>query len=152
MGYTTEFSGRIAVVPPLSADEIAYLNKFGKTRRMTRKSGPYTVDGTGLHGQDTSDGDVIADEPSEGQPGYWCQWVPTDDGTAIEWDGGEKFYESEEWMRYIIEHFLAPTHICPLPILTGHICNGSILAQGEEITDRWQLIVADNVVSTVKLD
>jgi len=32
-------------------------------------------------------------EAGECQPGLWCQWIPSDDGTAIEWDGGEKFYE-----------------------------------------------------------
>lgn len=27
------------------------------------------------------------------------------DGTAIQWDGGEKFYASSEWMQYLIKHF-----------------------------------------------
>jgi hypothetical protein len=35
--------------------------------------------------------------PPENQPGLWCQWIPNEDGTAICWDGGEKFYNSIEW-------------------------------------------------------
>src|SRR5436190_22386239 len=27
----------------------------------------------------------------KGQPGLWCQWIPNEDGTAIEWNGTEKF-------------------------------------------------------------
>jgi len=72
-------------------------------------------------------------------PGIWCQWVPTADGTAIEWDGNEKFYESEEWMRYLIGTFLQPS---------GHRVNGTIEAQGDDPHDMWQLVVRDNVVTT----
>ena len=37
--------------------------------------------------------------PPFGQPGLWCQWVPTDDGHALVWNGHEKFYRSSGWMR-----------------------------------------------------
>ena len=89
-----------------------------------------------------------------GQPSLWCQWVPVkdDDGnTVIEWDGGEKFYSSPEWMKYIIDHFLKPGAFAKdqLPFLqANHICNGMIDAQGEDAEDRWRLHVRDNVVTT----
>lgn len=51
MGYTTEFTGSIAITPPLNPEEIAYLNKFSDTRRMDREKGPYFVDGTDEFGQ-----------------------------------------------------------------------------------------------------
>lgn len=43
-----------------------------------------------------------------GQPGLRCQWEPTEDGTAIKWNGEEKFYKSPEWMTYLIDTFLKP--------------------------------------------
>ena len=111
MGYTTDFVGRIDVVPALNAEEIEYINKFADTRRMDRANGPYFVDGD----EQDNGPDVIYDHnsPPEGQPGLWCHWVPNDDGTAIEWDGGEKFNHSAEWMAYLIEHFLLiPVRAC----------------------------------------
>lgn len=148
MGYTTEFSGQIDITPPLSEEEIAYLKKFNRTRRMNSTKGPYYVDRGGDFGQ-SHDADVIAyNDPPEGQPGLWCQWTPTDDGMAIEWDGGEKFYDSPEWMQYLIDHFIghAPIAGPQLPFLKTHTLNGRIEAEGEEAGDRWLLIVENNVV------
>jgi hypothetical protein len=131
MGYTTDFEGQILVVPPMSEKTHTFLTQFADTRRMERKKGPHYV------GNDHEDV-TNSNRPPAGQPSLWCQWVPSDCGSAIEWDGGEKFYSSDEWMKYIIEQYLAPA---------GHICNGMIEAQGEDPNDRWQLHVVDNVVS-----
>lgn len=79
-------------------------------------------------------------EPPEGQPGLWCQWVPNDKGTAIEWDGGEKFYGYEEWLKYIIEHFLEPW---------GRKISGEVHFKGEEPEDRGIIYVKDNKVELV---
>ncbi|WP_229929242.1 hypothetical protein [Kitasatospora xanthocidica] len=152
MGYTTEFTGRIAVDPPLNEQEIAYLRKFAGTRRMDRANGPYYVDGTGFAGQG-HDADIRAfNEPPAGQPGLWCKWEPTDDGAAIEWNGQEKFYGAPEWMAYLVDHFLKPGgHArgeAGFEAFTfDHVLNGVIDAQGEEPWDTWQLTVRDNAVS-----
>ena len=151
MGYHTEFQGRVATVPPLNTADASYLKKFNESRRMQRSSGPYFVEGTGFMGQG-KDSDVLDyNRPPAGQPSLWCGWVPTDDGTAIEWDGAEKFYDSAEWMQYLIDHFLAPGAKAKgaLPFLqANHTVNGVILAQGEELADSWKLVVTDNRVST----
>lgn len=149
MGYTTVFTGRIKIEPPLDEKEIEFLRKFNATRRMNRTKGPYYVDAGGVAGQ-AHEADVVDhNRPPEGQPGLWCQWTPTDDGAFIEWDGVEKFYEAEEWMTYIIEHFIKPDAIAKasLPFLRGHNCNGDAEAQGEESDDRWKLVVKDNKVT-----
>lgn len=78
----------------------------------------------------------------ECQPGLWCQWRPTEDGTGIEWDEGEKFYEYAAWLRYIIANFLKPW---------GYVLNGEVKWQGEEMDDRGLITVADNKVSTTAL-
>lgn len=149
MGYTTDFVGHIDVVPALNAQEIEFINKFADTRRMDRANGPYFVDGDGLAGQDNGP-DVVYDHnsPPKGQPGLWCQWIVTDDGSAIVWDGGEKFYDSDKWMAYLIKHFLGKNPVASdqLSFLQGHTLNGRIVAQGEDPSDMWELLVTDNVV------
>lgn len=153
MGYTTEFAGSIKVEPPLTQREMEFLKKFSETRRMKRKNGPYFVDGSGFYGQG-ADPDIISyNDPPNEQPGLWCQWTPTDDGTTIEWNGGEKFYNAVEWMEYLIRHFIGTNPIAnaELPFLSKHTLNGTILAQGEDITDRWKLLVENNVVNTIRL-
>ena len=148
MGYTTDFEGSVSIEPPLSVQEFTFLKRFSETRRMNRRAGPYFVDGTGMAGQG-NDSDIIDhNSPPRGQPGLWCQWVPNEDGTALVWNGAEKFYEAERWMKYLIDHFLAPNPLAgpELPFLTGHVLNGTIEAQGEESDDRWDLVVETNDV------
>ena len=154
MGYTTTFIGKINIEPVLNAEEIDYLNKFSGTRRMNRIKGPYYVDNAGMAGQDHEEDILNYNQPPDGQPGLWCQWVPTEDGSALVWDEVEKFYDAAEWMKYLIEHFLKPGPIAKsiepdrFTFLRGHTLSGVIEAQGEESDDRWDLVVADNKVMT----
>lgn len=71
-------------------------------------------------------------------PGFWCQWIPTDDAKGIEWDGNEKFYNYVEWLEVIIEKFLIPN---------GYVLNGEVQWEGEESGDLGNIIVKDNVVT-----
>lgn len=145
MGYTTEFEGQFTVEPPLSPKEIEYLNKFSDTRRMKREAGPYFVDGTGMCGQGHDEDILDHNTPPEGQPGLWCQWIATDDGTAIEWDGGEKFYYAEKWIQYIIDHFFGPNPIAKkaypeiFDFLESHTFSGTVEAYGEVRDDVWRM-------------
>ncbi len=153
MGYTTDFEGSISIEPPLTPKEIEYINKFNDTRRMDRGNGPYYVGGTGLSGQGHDSDIRDHNRPPTEQPGLWCQWMATEDGNYIEWDGGEKFYDSPAWMQYIIDHFLGQDPIAKkvnehFDFLQGHTLNGTIRAYGEDSEDRWSLIVEDNVVTT----
>jgi hypothetical protein len=131
MGYTTEFSGTVSVVPPLNAAEVAYLRRFSVARH---------------------DGG----EPGMPPRSYYCQWVPTEDGAGLEWDQVEKFYDSVEWMAYLIDHLLRPGAVASLagdPQFAGftfdHVLNGVIDADGEARNDRWRLVVNDNVVRRI---
>jgi hypothetical protein len=168
MGYTTEFEGSVSISPPLNAHEIAYLRKFAASRRMDRTRGPYFVDGSGPFGQG-HDGDIRDfNKPPAGQPGLWCRWEPTKDGRAAKWNGVEKFYNSEEWMTYLIDLFLKPGAVLaselanPVPgrhysaefwhFTFDHELNGVIDAQGEDDDDRWRLIVTGNAVASVRAD
>lgn len=161
MGYSTEFDGKVTVTPPLNGHEIAYLRKFGETRRMNRKLGPYFADG--LFGQGDAQDILDYNAPPAGQPGLWCNWEPSEDGTAIRWNGGEKFYSSEQWMAYLIDTFLRPgctlqaELASPVPgraypdgvehFTFDHVVDGVINAQGDNADDRWRLIVTASVVT-----
>jgi hypothetical protein len=157
MGYTTEFTGAIEIEPPLNQAEVDYLNKFAHTRRMKRDRGPYFVNGSGAMGQG-SDPDIQDHNlPPLGQPGLWCKWVPSYDGCFIEWNGFEKFYDSVEWMQYLIDHFLKPGAYASKindpqfsEFTFDHVLNGTIDAQSEDPDDMWRLVVKDNVVHEVR--
>lgn len=152
MGYTTDFWGTVSVVPPLNQAEADYLATFNETRHMVRENGPYFVDGQRFSPYDAAD-IVDANRSDSSQPGLWCQWIPTDDLAGIEWDQGEKFYASAEWMKWIIDHLLKPgAHAATSDnpqfeqFTFDHVCNGAIEAQGEDSDDRWRLRVNDNAV------
>ena len=71
------------------------------------------------------------------QPGLWCQWILSEDGTELRWDEGEKFYNYVEWLKYLIEHFFSKWKIK---------LNGEIFWHGEHSEDRGLIIVKNNVV------
>ncbi len=130
--------------------------KVADTRRMDCEQGPYYVDRGRGAGQDESDPGIRDyNTPPEGQPGLWCRWVPTEDGTAIEWSGDDKFYDADEWMPYLIDHFLKPGALGSgqLPFLqANHTMNGTIKAQGEDMDDRWKIVVKNNEVTRIDLE
>lgn len=121
---------------------------------MLREEGEYYVDAGGHAGQDSEPDIIEYNSPPPEQPGLWCQWTVEDNGTAIIWDGSEKFYSAAQWMWYIIQNFIKPNPIAKIrfpkqyAFLKGHICNGEIGAQGEDSDDRWNLVVKDNEVFT----
>lgn len=154
MGYSTFYEGQIEITPPLNKDEMDYLSKFRQTRRMHREKGPYFVDGSGFMGQGHDDDVFDFNSPDPSQPGLWCKWEITEDGRFIEWDGGEKFYDDIQWMRYLIDHFLKPDALAKeaLPFLQcNHVMNGTIYSQGEEIDDTWAIHVENNMVEGRKI-
>ena len=112
MGYTTEFSGAISISPSLSSKKVAQVNSFCEER----------------HGGNT--------DLHPGMPGSWCDYIVSDDGRFICWNGNEKSYFMEKWLPFLIQKFFA-----------GHKLNGRLEAQGESHSDRWVLEVNNNVVS-----
>lgn len=148
MGYTTEFRGRFNLNKPLDITTHEFLKKFAHTRRMARRlpsafgiEGEFYVDGTGYAGQDHDNTVIDYNRHPSTQPSLWCQWVPTDDGMGIEWDGNEKFYNYVEWLKYLIVNFLAPR---------GYVMIGEVEFQGESPSDFGKIVVVNNEVKTLK--
>ena len=142
----------------LKPEHADYLNAFSETRRMRRNpaiasllpdprrlavglpigdEGGYFTGGIGDFGQEHDDSVLDGNRPPRGQPGLWCQWVSAEHGTAIQWNGAEKFYHYVEWLEYLIAHFLGPW---------GYVLNGQVRWQGEEEEDRGTITVRDNEV------
>ena len=156
MGYSTQYWGVVYVHPVLNASERRYLSTFATTRRMASTLGPYYVGRPGPYGQDHTP-DIIDDNaPPEGQPNLWCQWVPTLDGVALQWNGQEKFYDADLWMRYLIDHFLREGAVASdeadpqfLDFGFNHRCNGMVFALAVPeggVIDAWRIDVVDNAV------
>ena len=147
MGYSTDFKGEFKLNKPLSIKDFTFLKKLNETRRMARKvdeskygiEGEFYVDGKGFMGQAKEPNVISFNLPPRTQPGLWCKWTPNEDGTAIEWDGGEKFYNYVEWIKYLIEKILSPR---------GYVLNGEVNWYGEDIDDEGIICITDNVVTT----
>lgn len=158
MGYQTDFKGQFDLDRPLEPRDAAYLDAFAQSRRMVRdaemtillrdqvramvrlpvgEEGAYYVAGTDAR----KTKDILdINTPPKGQPGLWCQWVPTIDLRGIEWDGNEKFYNYTSWLIYVIEHFLKPW---------SYTLNGEVTWEGEEQADVGTIYVRNNLVSEV---
>jgi len=145
----------------LMPEHVAYLTAFSQTRRMRRdpakaQQQPDPIrDAAGLpigpeaayfvgrgswmvleHNESILDYNL----PPKGQPGLWCKWVPDKDGTALVWNGVEKFYDYVDWLEYLLQHFLGPW---------GYLVNGEMTCQGEKEIDRGRILVTDNRVQAV---
>ena len=156
MGYTTDFNGYVTLDKPLNKDQIVYLKQFNRTRHMRLKPEvetnypcparqalglPFGEDGEFQvrdQGEYSWNEAVDYNTPPGECPSLWCDWTVSDDGTRIEWDDAEKFYEYVDWMDYLIRKFIKPW---------GYVANGDIEWFGEDHNDFGLLIVKDNIVS-----
>lgn len=147
-----------------------YKGEFGNP---TRPDNPYGNDGeffvgaTGHAGQDRDDSIVDYNTPPGqlgfgsgiefnqrwienhdriykglSQPSLWCQWTLTDNET-LEWDGGEKFYNYVEWLKYLINNFFEEW---------GIKLNGEVLWFGEDSNDRGKIVVENNKVRIFEVE
>lgn len=153
MGYTTDFLGHIDIDPPLNDTEIAYLSAFRRSRRWDRPGGPYDVPPNPF-ADERVDVDIDAyNRPAPGQPQLWCQWAVCWDGCCLTFDGDEKFYEPERWLRYLIDNFLVSggkASTSGLPIFEefsfSHRLDGLIIGCRRDTREMFALCVDDSVV------
>ena len=163
MGYTTEFAGSFSIKPTLKPEHKEFLDKLHASRRMKRgvDESKYGIEGEfyvdGKKDEDTffnrSTGSKtnitnILDYNSHPvtQHSLWMQWQPTDDGDELEWDSVEKAYNMDDWIVYLMERFFRPL---------GYVLSGEVVAQGEDMTDRWKITIKKNEIkftSSIKGD
>lgn len=153
MGVTTEYLGRIEIVPGLNQAEYDYLRAFAYSRRCFRPAGPYAV--VPAH-PDYGRGDEATElfnSYAAGQPGYWCQWRPCGHGCCLGWDGHEKFYSGPAWMEYLIDHFLRPgAHAQTVGdeqfsgFTFNHRLDGLVVGERSDNQELFAIVVEDNAV------
>lgn len=159
MGYDTCFDGNFKFNKPVDNDLARYVNSLSNTRRMKRDNekikkvfpnwkymcyngelgvdGEYFVGGLDFMGQEHDESIIDYNSSPGSQPGLWCDWVVSVDGTELEWDYTQRFYYYEEWLDYLIKNFFAPN---------GYILNGIVSFQGEDDCDFGNIVVIDNNV------
>lgn len=145
MGYTTEFQGHIEIHPPLPAPLVAYINKMNDTRRVKRNlppefgiDGEFFVGAPGFKGQAVDPTVADYNRPPRTQPGLWLKWAISEDGTKLEWDGAEKFYDYVAWLAYLYKEIIAPF---------GHRMTGVIKWRGEDFDDVGKIIVDQQYIT-----
>ncbi len=112
MSYRAHIAGRFTLDRPLSVERKVTLEKYANERH---------------------EGPSYPDYP-------YCQWVPSEDGTAIEYTEHEiSYYYCTEWLEHIVETFLKPW---------GYVLNGRATWHGEDLgsTDLGVIVVRDNAV------
>ena len=73
------------------------------------------------------------------QPGLWCEWIPSKDGTALLGPDEEaKFYGCYAWLHYLVNNFLEPW---------GYTITGEVVREGEDSWDIEKYIAKDNKLS-----
>ena len=153
MGYTTDFIGWVQIDPPLNEQETDYLRAFNRTRRWDRPEGPYVVLPHPLADDDDEAGNDARNRLAPGEPGVWCPWSPTTDGSALAFDGIEKAYRATRWLQYLIDTFLAPgATVADLDgpqfadFTTDHICDGAVASCRRDTGRVAVIFVTENVV------
>lgn len=126
MGYNTEFYGSFCFDKPLTKEQILFIYNYSRTRHFIRPdvtpskvmldagindvgSGAcyYALDDVDnkYHNEWTKYKNHYNDPGL--CPGLWCQWIVSDSGLRLEWDGMEKFYNYLEWLNFLIENFFS---------------------------------------------
>ena len=113
MSYYTHFTGQFNSAPYMTAEEVQMLSEFVEKRH---------------------EGPEFPDFP-------YCQWEPTPDGSGIRYTDNEtSSYFYEEWLTYLIEHFMKPW---------GLTLSGAVTYEGEEASHQGTLWVHNNEVKDV---
>lgn len=118
MGYSTEFKGELKFAKPISSEALGYLNSFlGKDRRDI---------GYGDNNSITGYGD------------YWyhIDYELLPDFSGIKWNDSEKSYDMEHIANFLIDKMQEKYPDFKL--------TGKMVAQGEEIDDRWELVIGED--------
>jgi hypothetical protein len=117
-----------------------YFTGAGAERWPHSVDDDFTVIGHGRTGrpQRNDKGEVFDVGHSQPQPesGAPC-WEPSDDGKTLTHDGSEKSYDYDEWLTYVIDHFLSRW---------GIVARGVVRYVGEDPNDVGHLVVAGNKV------
>jgi len=119
MGFITRYLGRFDITPALNAVEVEWLQSFAAIHRR-HYSEPYEVAmnpraveqaaarRSSAGASRSSPGPFTTLVVRDGSPSPHLDWVPCPTGCCLQWTGDEKSRAAEEWVGYLIDHFLRP--------------------------------------------
>jgi hypothetical protein len=120
MGYTTKFTGHLTLSRKLTMAEAKTLLEIAEEDTTIEQSS-------------------LAAITDPAPPRGYMQWVPDTSLQRIVWDESEKFYDYEQWLKWIVAALAS----------WGIEAAGSFKWQGESVGDTGELLVVDgNVTST----
>jgi len=162
MGFSTKYLGHLTIHPPLNDAEADWLRAFAAVDRRLYTE-PYEVamnpravefdalqerrSGDGHHGWDP----FTSLTPRDGTPYPHLDWAPCLEGCCLAWNGTEKSRMSEEWLQYLIDHFLRPgahARLAGRPefeqFTFDHVVDGVIAAERDDTRELFLIVCEDN--------
>lgn len=124
MGYSTDFDGILKFNNPLSVEQDAFLRTICSGEMEDVDKHPEWSRPANYHG--------------------YIQLVISKDQSGIEWDGNEKFYDAVDAVNTVIMTMQDKFPEFGL--------EGSLLAQGEEVRDRWYLVISNGLAERREID
>ena len=130
MENNTLVNGYLKITPPLNKTEQRYLYKFSQTRRCKTKEGCYGTN----HFYDNPEEELVInnEQLAQGQPSFWCNWFPSEDGTQLILNNTKNDSYALIWAKYLIKHFIGKKPLAKekepqaFSFLQGHTCDGEI--------------------------
>ena len=151
MGLHTDYLGSLRIEPALSPADVDFLKSFNRTRHCGERPALDVVGHPADY--DREDDDASYNRVTTGMPGLWCPWTCCDEGCCLRWDGGEKPYAPDRWLRYLIDTFLRPGAALAgdpaareLGLTFDHVLTGMIVGERHETGELFALAVRGNVV------
>jgi len=125
MGYNTKFTGDLKFKSELTASQLRELNRIlNSDTEDLRKEFPESFRGDNIRAK-----------------GAYVQLELNKELNGIQWDGTEKSYYMTEIVNVIIE--------CMKKSMPDFELEGCMTAQGEDIEDRWSLIIENGIAKKV---
>lgn len=124
MGYSTEFRGTLTFKQEATASQLAELKKYLEKDVRDIYGIPYNRMPQELF--------------KDGKYGSgWCHidLELTDDFSALQWNGAEKTYELEHIVNWLTDKMREK--------YPDFALEGKLTAQGEDMEDRWELVMQD---------
>lgn len=119
MGYTTKFTGHLTLSRKLTMAEAKTLLEIAEEEA-------------------TIDESCLASVTDPAPPRGYMQWVPDESLKRIVWDQNEKFYDYEQWLKWIVAALAS----------WGVEAAGAFKWQGESVGDVGELLVVDGLVTS----
>lgn len=164
MGFSTTYLGRLDVNPPLNDSEVEWLRAFAAIDRR-HYTEPYEVamNPRALQldrwpqqesGEQPADRDPFTSlVPRDGTPYPHLDWKPCEQGCCLIWDGTEKSRMAEEWLQYLIDHFLRPGAHARLErrpeferFTFDHSVDGIIAGERNDTRELFLIVCEDNQI------